>query len=96
MAVAAAGLQHSAVRSGVYVLGSTNYMSLRTGMRFGAWRVEGFVNNLANTHTVTNYEWSIDPGLCSTATLACESQTRLQDQSTFPPRTFGLTAIYRY
>jgi iron complex outermembrane recepter protein len=79
-----------------YVLSSTSYMSLRTGMRFGAWRFEGFVDNLANTHTVTNYEWSIDPGLCTPATLACESQTRLQDQWTFPPRTFGVTAIYRY
>jgi iron complex outermembrane recepter protein len=79
-----------------YVLSSTNFMSLRTGMRFGAWRVEGFVDNLANTHTVTNYEWSINPQTCAVATLACESQTRLQDQWTFPPRTFGVTAIYRY
>jgi iron complex outermembrane recepter protein len=79
-----------------YLLGSTSYMSMRAGMRFGEWRIEAFVNNLANSHTVTNYEWSIDPGLCSPPTLACESATRLQDQWTFPPRTIGVTGIYRY
>ena len=79
-----------------YTLASTNFMSMRAGMRFSAWRFEAFVNNLANSHTVTNYAWSIDPGLCGTPTPACESATRLQTQWTFPPRTFGITGIYRY
>lgn len=79
-----------------YTLSSTNFMSARAGMRFSAWRIETFVNNIANSHTVTNYAWSIDPGLCTTPTPACESATRQQSQWTFPPRTFGLTAIYRY
>ena len=79
-----------------YRLGSTNFMSLRAGMRFSAWRIEAFVNNLANTNTVTNYDWSIDPGVCAAPTPACESATRLQSQWTFPPRTFGVTGIYRY
>lgn len=79
-----------------YTLSSTNFMSVRAGMRFSAWRIETFVNNLANSHTVTNYAWSIDPGLCTPPTPACESATRQQSQWTFPPRTFGLTAIYRY
>jgi iron complex outermembrane recepter protein len=79
-----------------YLLGSTSYMSMRAGMRFGEWRIEAFVNNLANSHTVTNYEWSINPNICAVATLACESATRLQDDFTFPPRTFGVTGIYRY
>jgi hypothetical protein len=65
-------------------------------MRFSAWRIEAFVNNLANSHTITNYEWSIDPGVCAAPTPACESATRLQDQWTFPPRTIGITGIYRY
>ena len=79
-----------------YVLSSTNFVSLRSGMRFGAWRFEGFIDNLTNTHTVTNYAWSIDP--CpKPSTAACESQiSRLQDQWTFRPRTFGITGIYRY
>ncbi|HEY7890337.1 MAG TPA: TonB-dependent receptor [Steroidobacteraceae bacterium] len=79
-----------------YVLSSTNFMSIRGGMRFSAWRFEGFVNNVANSHTVTNYAWSIDPGVCATPTPACESATRLQTQWALPPRTFGITAIYRY
>jgi iron complex outermembrane receptor protein len=79
-----------------YVLSSTNFMSGRAGMRFGAWRVEGFVDNVTDTHAVTNYTWSIDP--CpKPPTAACEAQnSRLQSQWTFRPRTFGLTAIYRY
>ena len=66
------------------------------GMRFSAWRFEGFVDNVTDTHTITNYAWSIDP--CGKgATAACESQiSRLQQQWTFRPRTFGMTAIYRY
>ncbi len=79
-----------------YVLGSTNYMSMRAGMRFGEWRIEAFVNNVANSHTITNYAWSIDPGLCATPTPACEAATRLQTQWALPPRAFGLTGVYRY
>ncbi|HJS91862.1 MAG TPA: TonB-dependent receptor [Steroidobacteraceae bacterium] len=79
-----------------YALSSTNFMSMRGGMRFGEWRFEAFVDNLANSHTVTNYAWSIDPGLCTTPTPACESATRLQTQWTFRPRTFGVTGIYRF
>jgi len=80
-----------------YVLSSTNFMSLRAGTRLNAWRIEAFVDNLANSHTVTNYAWSIDPGECETTpTPACEAATRQQSQWTFRPRTFGLTAIYRY
>ena len=79
-----------------YMLSSTNYVSMRAGLRFSAWRLEAFANNLTNTHTVTNYTWSIDPGLCTTPTPACESATRLQSQWTFRPRTVGVTAVYRY
>ena len=79
-----------------YVLSSTNLMSMRAGTRFNEWRIEAFINNLTNTHTVTNYAWSIDPGECATPTPACEAATRQQSQWTFRPRTFGLTAIYRY
>src|SRR6185312_2188382 len=79
-----------------YVLGSTNFMSLRAGTRFNEWRIEAFIDNLANSHTVTNYAWSIDPGECGTPTPACEAATRQQSQWTFRPRTFGVTGIYRY
>ena len=79
-----------------YTLGSTNLMSMRAGMRFGEWRIEAFVDNLTDTHPVTAYDWSIDPGVCATPTPQCERATRLQTQWSFRPRTMGLTAIFRY
>ncbi len=78
-----------------YTLSSTNFMSMRGGIKFGAFQIGAFVDNLADSHTVTNYNWTIDPGLCTTATPACESATRLQRQFTFRPRTIGLTFTYR-
>ncbi|MEP6883899.1 MAG: TonB-dependent receptor [Gammaproteobacteria bacterium] len=69
-----------------YVLTSTNFASARAGMTFGGWQVAAFVDNLADTHTVTNYNWTIDPG---------DGESRLQRQYTFRPRTVGLSFTYR-
>jgi len=69
-----------------YVLPSTNFASARAGMTFGGWQVAAFVDNLTDTHTVTNYNWTIDPG---------DGESRLQRQFTFRPRTVGLTFTYR-
>jgi outer membrane receptor protein involved in Fe transport len=69
-----------------YQLSSTNFASLRAGTKFGGWQVEAFVDNLTDTHVVTNYEFSIDPGT---------GNSRLERDFTFRPRTFGLTFIYR-
>jgi len=55
-------------------------------MTFGGWQVAAFVDNLTDTHTVTNYNWTIDPG---------DGNSRLQRQFTFRPRTMGLTFTYR-
>jgi iron complex outermembrane recepter protein len=70
-----------------YTLSSTNFASARGGMNFGALQVEGFVDNLTDSHTITNYNWTIDPSVPGTS--------RLQRQYTFRPRTVGLTFIYR-
>ncbi|HEY0801578.1 MAG TPA: TonB-dependent receptor [Steroidobacteraceae bacterium] len=69
-----------------YVLSSTNFASARAGMNFGGWQAALFVDNLTDTHTVTGYEWSIDPG---------DGNSRLQRQFTFRPRTIGITVTYR-
>jgi len=69
-----------------YVLSSTNFASARAGMTFGGWQVSAFVDNLTDTHTVTNYNWTIDPG---------DGESRLQRQFTFRPRTVGLSFTYR-
>ncbi len=74
-----------------YTLSSTNFASFRAGTTFGGWQVSAFVENLFDSQTITNYEWSIDPG-----TGAPPNQARLQREFTFRPRTFGLTFIYRH
>ena len=56
-------------------------------MIFGELQVEAFIDNLTDSHTVTNYEWSIDPQVAGTS--------RLQRQFTFLPRTVGVTFLYR-
>jgi len=71
-----------------YTLSATNFASVRAGMKFNAWSVEPFIDNLFDTHTVTNYDFTISPG--------CDGCTRLQRQFTFRPRTYGVTATYRY
>jgi len=70
-----------------YMLSSTNFASARGGMSFGAWQVEAFIDNLMDTHTVTNYEWSINSQVPGTS--------RLERDFTFIPRTVGLTFLYR-
>ena len=70
-----------------YTLTSNNFASARTGMKFQNWEVEAFCDNLADTHAVTNYEWTIDSQVPGTS--------RLQRDFTYRPRTFGLTFIFR-
>jgi outer membrane receptor protein involved in Fe transport len=70
-----------------YILSHTNFASARGGISFGDMQIEAFCDNLLDTHTVTNYEWSIDPG---------DGNSRLERQFTFRPRTFGVTFIYRH
>jgi outer membrane receptor protein involved in Fe transport len=69
-----------------YTLSATNFASARAGMTFGGWQASLFVDNLFDSHTVTNYNWSIDPG---------DGNSRLERQFTFRPRTVGLTITYR-
>jgi iron complex outermembrane recepter protein len=71
---------------GFYPLSSTNLASARAGMTFGNWQAAAFVDNLTDTHTVSNYNFSIYPG---------NNITRLERQYTFRPRTIGLTITYR-
>jgi iron complex outermembrane recepter protein len=69
-----------------YKLSATNFASARAGMTFGGWQASLFCDNLFDSHTVTNYNWSIDPG---------DGNSRLERQFTFRPRTIGLTITYR-
>ena len=69
-----------------FVLPATGFLSLRSGMAFGRWSVEAFCDNLFDSNTVTNYNWSIDPST---------GNSRLLIELNMRPRTMGLTFIYR-
>ena len=69
-----------------YTLAGTNLLSLRTGTNLGSWQVALFVDNLTDSHTVTNYNFSID---------TLEGNSRLARNFTFRPRTIGLNFTYR-
>lgn len=74
-----------------YTLSATKFVSARGGMQFGGWSIEPFVDNLLNTHTVVNYDFTINP-----SNDAYTDVTPLQRQYTFRPRTYGVTAAFRY
>jgi outer membrane receptor protein involved in Fe transport len=69
-----------------YVLPGTTFTSMRAGMQFGPWSLAAFCDNLTNSHALTDFNWSIDPG---------DGSTRLEREYTFRPRTIGITAIFR-
>jgi outer membrane receptor protein involved in Fe transport len=70
-----------------FTLQSTSFVSLRAGMIVGDCSIEPFIDNLTDTHALTNYDYSIDPGT---------GDSRLLRAFTFRPRTFGLTFTYRH
>jgi iron complex outermembrane recepter protein len=69
-----------------YVLPGTTFTSMRAGMQFGPWSLAAFCDNLTNTHALTDYNWTINPG---------DGISRLEREYTFRPRTVGITAIFR-
>ncbi|MFI4890467.1 MAG: TonB-dependent receptor [Steroidobacterales bacterium] len=76
-----------------YVLPSTTFASLRGGMNFGPWQIAAFVDNLFDSHTITNYEFSINSQVLNGA--GNPAYSRLERDFTFRPRTMGLTFTYR-
>ncbi len=70
-----------------FVLPGTTFVSMRGGAQFGPWSLAAFVDNLTNTHALTDYNTSIDPLVAGVS--------RLQRGFTFRPRTIGITAIFR-
>jgi len=68
-----------------YTLPSTNFTSLRAGVNLTDWQLSLFVDNLFDSHTVTNYALGQPSG----------APTVQQNQYTFRPRTFGITVIWR-
>jgi iron complex outermembrane recepter protein len=73
-----------------YTLPGTVFTSLRAGMDFGALSLAAFVDNLTNSHAITDYDWTICYASCVPS-----AGNRLEREFTFRPRTIGITAIYR-
>jgi outer membrane receptor protein involved in Fe transport len=74
-------------------IGSTRFASLRAGTNIADWAVSLFVDNLTDTHTITNFNHqsnSYDP------TMGALLATPLYRNISYRPRTFGITAVYRY
>ncbi len=69
-----------------YALPATDFMTLRGGVTLGEWQVAAFVDNLTDTHPVTNYDFTISAG---------DAFDTTQRNYTFRPRTFGFTFTYR-
>jgi iron complex outermembrane receptor protein len=68
---------------------SQTFVSLRAGSQFGKWNIAAFVDNVLDTHTTTNYNFTgLDPS--NSALLP------LYRNFTYRPRTIGVTGTYRY
>ena len=62
---------------------ATNQVAIRTGLTLKKWDFEFFVENLTDSHPQLNLQHQ-------------DSTTALYEARTFRPRTFGLSASYRY
>jgi iron complex outermembrane recepter protein len=78
-----------------YSLPATNFLTLRGGVQLHDWNASLFVDNVTDSHPVTNYDWSIDPGVDGAGGLP-SYLNRVQRNYTFRPRTYGLTLTYRH
>jgi iron complex outermembrane recepter protein len=73
-----------------YTLSSTTFTSLRAGITVGEWQIAPFIDNLTNTHVVTNYALGMNDPYNPAGSPSVQ-----QNQYTFRPRTFGVTASWR-
>ena len=74
-----------------FALPATNFVTMRAGVTIGSWQIAAFVDNLTDSKTLTNYDFTIDPG----TRYSPDGSSRLQRSYTFRPRTIGLTFTYR-
>jgi iron complex outermembrane recepter protein len=68
-----------------------SFASLRLGTSFNDWLVSFFVDNLTDSHTITNYNHQTN-AYADDGTLLASPAFRY---ITYRPRTFGITATYR-
>jgi iron complex outermembrane recepter protein len=102
---AACSTASGGVRPCNYTPSATTFVSLRAGQEFKGWNISGFVDNLLNTHVVTNYNYQgVDgfgpqiptPWSNGNGPITAPVATPLYRNLTYRPRTIGITATYRY
>ena len=79
-----------------YTPPANTFVSLRAGQEFNGWNISGFIDNLFDTHTVTNYNYQGVDGFGPTTAGGAPVATALYRYLTYRPRTFGVTATYRF
>jgi outer membrane receptor protein involved in Fe transport len=81
--------QSSQFIPGSYTLPATSFTSLRGGISLGDWLITPFIDNVFDTHTVTNFALGqVDPY------NPAGSPSQQQNAYTFRPRTFGVTVTW--
>jgi outer membrane receptor protein involved in Fe transport len=79
-----------------YTLPSTSFTSVRAGVKLGSWQVSAFCDNLFDSQTVVNYaQVQIDAFNPSYLADRYAPTSVQQNNFTFRPRTFGITATLR-
>ena len=73
-----------------YTLPATSFTSLRAGMKFGDWQVSAFVDNLFDSHRVLNYAL-----VQNDYNNPAGPPPPQENDFTFRPRTFGITATMK-
>ncbi len=73
-----------------YTLPATSFTSLRAGVKLGNWQISGFVDNLFDSHTVTNYAL-----VQNDYNNPAGPPPPQENDFTFRPRTIGITASFR-
>ena len=79
-----------------FTLPATSFTSLRAGVKLGNWQVSAFCDNLFDSHTLLNYAQvqldAFNPSYIANPTAPTSVQ---QNNFTYRPRTFGITATFR-
>jgi hypothetical protein len=79
-----------------YTLPATSFTSLRAGVKLGGWQISAFCDNLFDSHTVLNFA-QVQVDVFNPSFLANPlAPTSVQENDfTYRPRTFGITATVR-
>jgi len=73
-----------------YTLPATSFTSIRAGVKISNWQISAFCDNLFNSQTLVNYaQGQVD------SFNPAGPPTPQQNNFTFRPRTYGITATFK-